>query len=338
MSRTPPTPFRRDEGSGARNLSERICLILNPRAGAGRAGQQIGTLEKAADRAFAQWEIRQTRAQGDGTRLAHEAADEGFDLIAAVGGDGTCNEVVNGLMQRGVRPKAAFTVIPFGTGSDLIKTLEVPRSLNEALWVAATGITLPTDVGRATVSGPEGERVRWFLNVAGFGANGDVVLRANAMNKSMGGTVTFLRATLASVMNYRAAELDVRWSGPEGDGQWQGRCLSAFIANGAYCGGGMWVGKGGTMHDGHLDLTLIPDKPLVTQLALTPRLYAGTIQHAAGVIRAPATRVEVRPLADDAVHIDLDGEMPGTLPARFELSPRALQVRGGWTRNPLLNT
>lgn len=338
MSRTPPAPFHREEGSGARNMNERICLIVNPRAGAGRAGQQLATLEKAVDRAFARWEIRRTASQGDAIRIAAEASTQDFDLIAAVGGDGTCNEVVNGLMQLGRGPRAAFAVIPFGTGSDLIKTLEVPRSLHEALWVAATGITLPTDVGRATVTTPEGESTRYFLNVAGFGANGDVVLRANAMNKNLGGTLTFLRATLQSVVNYRPADLEVRWSGPDGEGHWEGRCMSAFVANGAYCGGGMWVGRGGTMHDGRLDLTLIPDESLPLQLAHAPRLYAGTIDKVGGVVRVGAHAIHVRARLGETVHIDLDGEMPGTLPARFELLPRALQVRGGWMRNPLLNT
>ena len=331
--------YPREEGSGARNRSERICLIVNPRAGAGRAGQQIGVLERAVDRAFAQWEIRKTEGQGHASELAAKAAEDGFDLVAAVGGDGTCNEVVSGLFDGDhVRSrKTTFTVVPFGTGSDLIKTLEIPKALNEALWVAATGITLPTDIGKATVSTESGPRTRKFINVAGFGINGEVVLRANRASKRWGGAVTFFAATLESLLQYRPSPTVVEWEGPDGPGRWEGSLTSGFIANGAYCGGGMWVGRGGTMVDGLFDLTLLPESSAFQQAAGVPSLYNGHLERVPGAVRVRARRVKATSQGPAVLHIDLDGEMPGQLPAEFEVLPGALNVRGGWTRNPLLN-
>lgn len=330
----------RQEDSGARNKSERICLILNPRAGAGRAGRDVELLERAVDRAFEQWEIRKTEGPRHASELAAAAAAEGFDLIAAVGGDGTCNEVVSGLMDgdHARNPKSIFTVIPFGTGSDLIKTLEIPRSLSASLWIAATGITLPSDVGRARVSAAEGEVERTFINVAGFGANGEVVLRANAMDKRWGGAITFLRATIEAGLNYKPVPVRLDWESPEGAGSWEGPLTSAFVANGAFCGGGMWVGRGGTMQDGLLDVTIIPESPFARQLIATPSLYAGHPERFPGARRCRVTRITATLLEPGAVHIDLDGEMPGRLPAEFRVLHRALNIRGGWTRNPLLNT
>ncbi len=340
MSERDAHDIHHPEDSGARNRSEKICLIVNPRAGAGRAGRQMSLLERAVDRAFERWEIRKTEGPRHAEELAATASGQGFDLIAAVGGDGTCNEVVNGLMD-GDRARSwstAFTVIPFGTGSDLIKTLEIPTSLSAALWMAATGITLPSDVARARVTGERGTVERKFINVAGFGANGEVVLLANEMDKRWGGGLTFLRATLQASMRYRPARLALEWDGPEGAGSWEGNVTSTFVANGAYCGGGMWVGRGGTMQDGLLDISVIPESPLLKQIVSTPALYRGHPERFPGGWKVRARRLSARPVEGARVHIDLDGEMPGVLPAEFEILPRALNIRGGWKRNPLLNT
>lgn len=330
----------RPEDSGARNRSEKICLIVNPRAGAGKAGRQISVLEQAVDRAFEQWEIRKTDGPRHAVELAAAAAEEGFDLVAAVGGDGTCNEVVSGLIdgERPRNPKVAFTVVPFGTGSDLIKTLKIPKGLSGALWIAATGITLPSDVGRASVTTEQGPVDRTFINVAGFGTNGEVVLLANEMDKRFGGKLTFLAATIQAGLRYKPSPLVLEWDGPDGPGTWEGSLTSAFVANGAYCGGGMWVGRGGTMQDGVLDISVIPASPFARQVLSTPALYSGHIERFPGAWRARATRMTARAVNSVDVHIDLDGEMPGCLPAEFRILPRALNIRGGWTSNPLLNT
>ena len=331
--------YPREEGSGARNRNERICLILNPHAGAGRAGREVEILERAVDRAFAQWEIRKTERQGHATELARGAVEDGFDIVAAVGGDGTCSEVVAGLFdgERARSRKAVFTVVPFGTGSDLIKSLQIPRALNESLWVAATGITLPTDVGSVTLNTAAGPQSRLFINVAGFGINGEVVLRANRSSKRFGGAITFFQATAESLFSYRPRRVTVEWDGPDGKGAWEGDLTSGFVANGAYCGGGMWVGKGGSMVDGCFDLTLLPSATLARQLLSAPLMYNGNLDRIDGAVRARATWVKVNSTPAGGVNIDLDGEMPGQLPAEFKVLPRSLNVRGGWTQNPLLN-
>lgn len=332
--------YPRAADAGARNRNERICLIVNPQAGAGRAGRQMDVLERAVDRAFEQWEIRKTEGPRHATELAAIASGEGFDLIAAVGGDGTCNEVVSGLFDGDrVRSwKTVFTVIPFGTGSDLIKTMKIPKSLSAALWIAATGITLPSDAGRARVTTRDGVVDRVFINVAGFGTNGEVVLRANQMDKRWGGGLTFLRATIEAGMRYRPSPIALSWEGPDGPGSWEGPLTSAFIGNGAYCGGGMWIGRGGTMQDGYLDLSVIPESPFLRQVLATPALYSGHVERFPGAWRARVTKLTAQPREAVDVHIDLDGEMPGCLPAEFQVLPRALNIRGGWISNPLLNT
>ncbi len=332
-----PTTFYREAGSGSRNKSERICLIVNPRAGAGRAGARLDELKQAVDRAFEQWEVRLTEGPRHATALAAEAALSGARIVAAVGGDGTCHEVVNGLFD-GDQPRAPqviFTTIPFGTGSDLQKTLCIPRPLHEALWIAATGITLPSDVGHVELTTDSGTQTELFINVAGFGTNGAVVRLANKMDKRWGGTATFFAATLRASLDYKAAQVTVRWESPDGPGTWTGKVTSGFISNGAYCGGGMWVGKGGTMQDGHFDLTILPEAPLPRLILESRRLYDGTIEKITGAVRVRASRIDVSAPPEGEIFLDLDGESPGKLAASFRVLPRALHVRGGWLHNPV---
>ncbi len=121
-------PLVREAGAGTRNTDERICLIVNPGAAAGRARTQLDDIRRAVDRAFVQWDVRVTEGPGHAEELAAAALGQPFDLVAAVGGDGTCHEVVNGFFDGDVpRTKTcAFAVIPMGTGSDLVRTLGTP--------------------------------------------------------------------------------------------------------------------------------------------------------------------------------------------------------------------
>ncbi len=329
------------DSHGARNMNERIAFIVNPRAQGGRAGDRLDTLRRAIDRAFSDWNLLVTEGPGHAEELARQALDDGVDIVAAIGGDGTCSDVVNGLFDRR-QPrsrKAIFTIIPWGTGSDLARSIRAPGTLSDALWVAATGMTLPADVGHLSYVGPQGEaRERVFINVAGFGANGDVVSRANTGSKRFGGMATFLKATVGSLVSYQPGQVRLRWQGPDGPGTWDGRLLAAFVANGAWCGGGMWVGRGGSMHDGGLDLLILPDLGMARNLKDVWRLYDGSVEKVGGVVRARITSLHAEAAESnrEAVLMDVDGEQPGQLPLGIEILPGTLQIRGGWLTSPLL--
>ena len=341
----PPTQTGRPSpDSGSRNQNERLCLIVNPRAGAGKVQRRLDDLRRCADRVFENWEVRLTEGPGHATEVARNALTEGFDVLAAVGGDGTCNEVVNGFFAAGGVPlgegpsKAIFTVIPLGTGSDLIRSLQIPKSTGEAMWVASTGITLPADVVSATMVDPNGAPVhRYCFNVAGFGSNGEVVMRANRTSKRVGGTLTFLRATVETVITYRPQSIALSWEGLDGAGSWEGMLQAGFLGNGHYCGGGMWIGRGGSMFDGLMDILILPPmNPLVSAFHL-PKLYTGEMDKVPGVLKASVHRFEAIATDPNAgpVLVDIDGEQPGKLPFAASCMPGRLQVRGGWLHSPV---
>ncbi len=321
---------RRREGHGARNEGERLVIVANPNAGAGRAGRARDAIERAAARAFANVEVRWTERPGHASELAREAALGGADLVAALGGDGTCNEVVRGLVTETgtVNPATVFTTLPFGTGGDLVRTLEMPRALADALWIASTGTTVHVDVGQVHFGDAP---PRAFINVAGVGANADVCVRVNGSAKRLGGTLTFLGAILATVREFTPVPTRWRWRGPEGDGEAEVPTLAAFVANAHYCGAGLWVGKGGSMADGLFDVSLVPALSFSQALRGLPHTRTGELERIPGVVRFKASEISF----ESQLPVETDGEPQGAGPARFTRLPRALQVRGAWRTPPI---
>ncbi len=308
--------------------TERAVFIVNPKAGAGRAGRGRTHLIETIRRHFADPHILPTEGPRHATHLAREACASGARTIVAVGGDGTCHEVVQGMLDENGAPigDAVFATLPLGTGSDLQKSLKVPKKLDDAVQLAAKGPLHAWDVGRVTLSGPT-PRAEYFINVAGFGANGEVVKRANAMSKSWGGLATFYAATVQTAWSYVAPRVHLRWESADGIHERETEVLSAFVANGRYCGGGMNVGQAGAPTDGFFDVTILPPDPFVIQLARSRRLYDGSLDRWPGVRHFQARWLEARVVGDGEAQIDLDGEQPGGLPARFDVLPSCIRMR-----------
>lgn len=309
---------------------EPAVFIVNPKAGAGRAAKRRARLTSAIHAEFPQASIWPTEGPRHATALARKACETGARTVVAIGGDGTCHEVVQGLMGQDGLPLAdvAFATIPLGTGSDLQKTLRVPSRLEDAVRLAARGPLQAWDVGRATMNLDHASKVEHFINVAGFGANGEVVKRANEMSKTWGGTATFYAATVATAWSYEAPRIALEWEAEDGVHQREVDVMSCFLANGRFCGGGMNVGNGGRPDDGYLDITLLPPDPFLVQLLRSRRLYDGSLARWPGVRQFRAKWLEARPVEPTSpVHIDLDGEQPGSLRARFDVLPGVLSVR-----------
>lgn len=315
-----------------KNTTESIRLIVNPRAGGGRAGAQIDKLRNWVSQRFEHAEVVLTEAPGHATQLAADAARNGTNIVAAVGGDGTCHEVVNGLFvdEKPINASCIFTVIPFGTGSDLVRSLRMPLRTEEAIAVAANGTTRMTDLGVAEFTTESGTQSEIFVNVAGFGANGEVARRSNQSSKRFGGTVTFVGATLRTLASYKPQPVRITAKTAQGVQLWEDELLSAFVANGHYCGSGMWVGADGDMADGQFEVSLLrPTSPLQTARDF-PRLYNGNLTASPGVTRLVCDEISAEPTTDSPVTIELDGESCGQLPARFRVLNAALAVRAAW--------
>jgi YegS/Rv2252/BmrU family lipid kinase len=307
-----------------------VVLVVNPSSGGGRTGKKLDQLNAMA-RAFLtpRWgEVRTvlTTQRGDGVQCAREAAEAGTNLVVAVGGDGTANEVVNGILASG-QLGTAFSILPAGTGSDLVRSLQIPAEWPAAMRAISEGEPWDADVLDASFGQADGStRSRFGINVIGVGMSGDVVRRVNESSKAWGGLVSFLSATLSAMVTWPAPWAQVSWRRPDGStGEWEGRLMNAFLANGSFCGGGMCVAPSGRMDDGLMNLAIVPKASILRMVADTRRLYDGTLEVADGVLSDTATEVTVRAVGD-AFPSDVDGEQPGGTPVTVRVRPGRLPV------------
>lgn len=305
-----------------------VVFVVNPMAQAGRTGRRLDELATlAAEHLGDDVRIAPTQGPADGIRVAREAAEAGATMVVAVGGDGTANEVVEGLMTaEGDTP--AFALLPSGTGSDLARTLALPKGWDAALAAIAAATPRACDVMRGTFGQADGTTtVRHGINVCGMGMAGDVVRRVNEGSKVLGGKASFAIHTLGSLLAWRPPEVEVRWTEADGSrGSWSGRLVNLFANNGRYCGGGMCTGPSAHLADGLLDVVVIPQRSTLKLVTSTPHLYDGTLVDDPSVVAFQAQRLEVRATAGDTVPCDIDGEQPGQLPATLEVLPTALRI------------
>lgn len=301
-------------------------LVVNPRSAAGWTGRHFERIARAVRAAVGDFESALTEASGDGIRLARQAVAAGAKLVVAVGGDGTANEVVEGIASSpSSDPGVAFGFIPRGTGGDLRRTLGIPVDLDEAARVLAGERHLACDLGRVECVGPDGKpAVRHFANVAGFGVDGVIVREVNKGSKLGGGKLSFTIAAGKALLSW--SDLPVRWRADGGPWQEQ-RITSVAVCNGRYFGGGMMVAPQARMDDGLFDVVVWSGLGLRDFVTKRRMLYDGT--H----VKLPNTRVlrartlEAEPLDGATLLLDVDGEQPGTLPVRMTLLPGALRVR-----------
>jgi diacylglycerol kinase (ATP) len=258
---------------------------------------------------------------GQFTELVARAAADGAEQIVVVGGDGTLNEVANGLLAlEGKRPELA--VIPFGTGMDFARSHGIPRKLDAAVEVALTGKVASVDVGRVRYAAWDGaEAESYFANIASAGMSGAVARQANETSKALGGRISFFAALVRVFAGWSNTELEVEVAGERR----AGRMTNLIVANGRYQGGGMLIAPEAVPDDGLFDVLVIGDVTKRDFLLNVGKIYRGThLSHPKiELLRGP--QVSVR--GEVPVPIELDGEQPGTTPATFEVVPGALRLR-----------
>ncbi|MCA9633555.1 MAG: diacylglycerol kinase family lipid kinase [Myxococcales bacterium] len=301
-------------------------VIVNPKAGSGRAASRLPEVRRALAGAGVDFEIRETRAPGHATELLNEARQAGIETVAVVGGDGTLNEVSQGYLDTAgaFLPGPRLSLIPAGTGGDFRKTFGFEESIEDAARRLGRGKTRSIDLGVLRCSDGKAEVTRAFLNIMSFGIGGLTDRLVNAGPKWLGGKAAFFLGTFRALLSYRNVPVEVRVD----DEPWLiGPILNVAVANGQYFGGGMHIAPEADPGDGWFDIVALGDISAGRSLAMTPRVYKGTHVGQHQVLSCRGKRLEARPLDDVAeVLIDNDGETPGRLPIRAELIPSAIQL------------
>ncbi|HKB20310.1 MAG TPA: diacylglycerol kinase family protein [Gaiellaceae bacterium] len=309
-------PPEHGTGSGA---SSTTVFLVNPASDGGKTGKRWPEIARlAADRGLTGDALLSERPEHL-AELAHEAAAGGARLIVAVGGDGTVNEVVNGIA--GV-DGVELAIVHRGTGGDFVRTFGIPHKLEEALDVARGSTTREIDLGRATYhswAGPEA--TQWFANIASAGMSGAVAKRVNETGKALGGKTSYAWSTVAVFVRWRNVQLTVT----VGEEERSGPMYDVIVANGRYLAGGMKITPEAQPDDGLFDVLLIGDVTKRDLMLTLPKIYRGThLPHPKAELLRGATVSINAPIP---LPVELDGEQPGTTPATFEVVPRALRLR-----------
>ena len=306
--------------------ASKTVFLVNPASNGGATGKRWPELAHRAEGLGLAGETLFSERPGHLIELAEQAVRDGASLLVAVGGDGTLNEVVNGLLRSG--GAAELATIPLGTGMDFVRTHEIPTSFDDAVCIAVGGTSRAIDVGRVRYrewSGAEAER--YFANVGSVGMSAAVAQRANGMSKALGGKATFFYALVRVFLEWQNTEVSVELAGVDGGAtiRRNGRMHDVIVANGQWHGGGMWLAPEARPDDGAFDVVLIGDITKRDFVTTAPKIYKGTyLAHPkVELLRSGAVAVD----AEGRLPIELDGEQVGTTPARFENVPGALRVR-----------
>lgn len=299
---------------------EKTIFLVNPASANGSTGRRWPELARRAAAAGLEGATLFSERQGHLAELAREAALDGAELLVVVGGDGSVNEVANGLAGLGRQPEVA--IVPRGTGWDFSRTFGIPRKVDEAVHVALEGDVRTIDVGRASYRAWDGsDATTSFANVASAGMSGAIAQRANETTKALGGKASYLWATFAVFSGWEATEIEVVVDGERRTG----RMFDVVVANGRFFGGGLQICPEAEPDDGLFDVLTIGDVTKRDLVLTMPKMYRGThLPHPkAELLRGPSVTVT----SETPLPIELDGEQPGTTPATFEVAAGALRLR-----------
>ncbi|MDO7846288.1 YegS/Rv2252/BmrU family lipid kinase [Hymenobacter sp. M29] len=285
----------------------KTCFILNPKAGPSRRHDMPGLIARHFGAQEADYEIRHTEYAGHAVELAQRAAAEGFAVVAAVGGDGTVNEVGRGLLGT----DAALGIIPQGSGNGLARHLKVPLGLPAALRRLAT-----PDFSRMDVGMMNGHP---FFCTAGLGF--DAHVSQHFAQAGSRGLSTYLRVTLREYRRYRTVAVEADLNGQ----QLTADCYVLAFANASQYGNNAYIAPLADLRDGLLDVCLIDALPAMRAFRVSLAMALGTLPQtkAAEYFRVPQARV--RAAAPIGFHVDGD-YLGHATEFEVELLPLALAV------------
>lgn len=308
-------------------------VIINPTSAGGATGDAWPKIASELRTHFGAFQPAFTTKAAEGIEIAVEAARKGTKLIIACGGDGTISEVANGILASGC--DAELGILPSGTGGDFRRSIGIPTRAREAAVILREGQTRIIDVGRASYATDLVEKeTRYFLGVASFGMSADVIARVKAgtpewlpakVPRWMSSRMSFGSAMLQSAARMKPTRVLIQLD----DKSTQRTTVANLcVANARFFGGGMKIAPNAKLTDGKFDVVSIGDLSLSRIIANAPLLYFGAHLSMPEVQHALAAKITASPIdKNQRIGLELDGELPGFLPATFQIVPRSLRIR-----------
>jgi diacylglycerol kinase (ATP) len=305
-------------------MPRKTKIILNPMADMRNAWRVANDLRPIiAQHGNADWSgtVYPTHA----VELAREAGEQGYELIVAIGGDGTMHEVINGIMQLPEGKRPVLGVVPVGSGNDFAHAIGVSMQSDRAVAHALSGTPAPVDVG--VLIDDQGHR-EYFDNTVGIGIDAVITIRSHRLPVVRGFLMYLTAAVQTILLNYDPALMQI-----ESDGRtWEQRNLLLTMCNGPRQGGGFQIAPGARPDDGILNYTMIRSVGRPMMFRLLFEATRGNLSHFAAVTMGSCQKLSLT--ADRPLYIHADGEIFSGFgrdlrKVSFEIMPGALQVVQG---------
>jgi YegS/Rv2252/BmrU family lipid kinase len=304
-------------------MAEKWLVIVNPNAGRKRGEKDWSQISGLLSLHDIDYNVVFTERKRHAIELTQRAINEGFRKIVAVGGDGTMNEVVNGVFLQETCPTNLITlgIITVGTGNDWGRMFGIPGDYEGAVRLISDGVTCLSDAGVVEYNTDQGRDKRYFINIAGLGFDALVVRRTNAQKeKGKNSKAIYFYNLLSSLLLYRHTHTDVVIDGRLITNQ----TFTISLGIGRYSGGGMRQTPNAIHDDGLFDITIIKRMRKGEVIRSLKKLYDGTI------LDHPKTEGHIgRNIiinSQPAIHLEADGESLGYSPIEFNIVPTAVNV------------
>lgn len=309
-------------------------LIVNPVSGTDSAPDYLPVMNEQLRQRVGSLDIVITVAEGDATRAAREAVRDGYDHLFVGGGDGTLNEVLNGVGEvSGGFEAVTFGIIPLGTGNDFATALGMPDEVAAAIEVLTGGVAVAVDVGQLND--------RYFINVSAGGFIAEVSDAVNPRLKTIAGKLAYLIGGAQALLQHEPVGATFRT--PRTSRPTHTNITTFAVCNSKLVGGGRLIAPDAVIDDGLLDICLIESMPTVEFVALLTRVSNG--EHVSDE-RVTYFRVrEIDFTFDRTIKVNTDGQVLETPTCRYRVLPGVARFiapvagsRGSTRRDRLDNT
>ncbi len=303
-------------------MTKKVKLILNPMADMGAAWNVARDLRPIANEYEGKLDWSGTVYPGHAIELAKQAGEDGYDLVVALGGDGTVHEVVNGLMQVEAEKRPAMGVVPIGSGNDFAFACGIPTNPKEAMALALNGETAPVDLGLMT---DENGRREYIDNTLGIGFDAIVTIRSHKL-PIVRGFLMYLTAVIQTILlNATAVQMKIESE----EKSWEKEIFMLVLANGPREGGGFMMTPRSKNNDGVLEYMIADNVSRLMQFRLLPEFIKGTQESFKEVEIGQFKKLSLK--SDAPLYIHIDGEIYTSFGSDLrgisvELAPNALQV------------
>ena len=262
--------------------------------------------------------IKFTEYAGHAVELAQQFTRDRTDVIVAVGGDGTLNEVVNGMMH--TSSNAVLGHIPMGTANDFSKTIELNKDIDQFISLLKNKITKTIDIGKVTCITKKEEIVRYFINIADAGLGGYVANTLNKSKKLLGPNFTYFQAIIKGIIRFKKPLVNIKI----GNITYEGKLMSIAICNGTTFGSGLIISPEAILDDGKFHITLLGDVTLLDYFKNLKKLKKGIKLTHPHIHYYSAEKVKLK--TDEICEIEADGEYVGKGESTFEILPKTMKI------------